>query len=352
MRALLSQYNLTYAGEISFISCGEHSLRQRMDFSLRFDEVSQNHVFGFYDQHKNLLDIHSCLQVTPELQRIFAEFRTFHFYAGAEPLRKGSVRLRTGNENQKGVWLDFANADIKKLLDDGQFLKALLQAGFAVEIGQKGKLLIEADSGLRLGPSADQSWFSTCGLNGEILPLNGLISDFTQPSRETAHALVQTVLKWLQAAAQSSAAGNTKIIEFGPGLGQFTLPFLSSGYEVTALEIHVRAADQLQKNAEKIGLSHRLQVFTGDYHQQPSPALFTQPHVAFVNPARSGLKSFTGELLRLSPEYIIYVSCFPESMAQDLQILSPEYRIIDVKIVDQFPQTTHFESLTLMKKIT
>lgn len=350
MQQLFSQHGLSCPAPIDFISRGDHGLRHRMDFSIRFDEISQSHKVGFYDQQKQILDIENCLQASVELQSVFTEFRAFRFYIGSEPIQKMSVRLRTGLNAQKGAWLDLANVEIKRLLHDGAFLMSLLEAGFTVEIGQKGKCLVETVSGLKLGPPRADNWFSTCDGQGATIPLSGLISDFTQPSRETAHAMVEVVLGWLQSCFRQDTQ-NAKILEFGPGLGQFTLAFLKSGFHVSALEIHSGAAEQLKKNAVDAGCADYLQVFTGDYHRRTSPTgIDDRPDIAFVNPARSGLKGFTQELLRIAPEYIAYVSCFPESMALDLQVLSEAYQISDVKIVDQFPQTAHFEGLVLLKK--
>ena len=207
-----------------------------------------------------------------------------------------------------------------------------------MEIGQKGKRLIKDGAQLKLADPSPQVWFATHGIT-----MLGLISDFTQPSWITGDVLVDQVMLFLK--------GNegARILEFGAGLGQFTLPFLKKGFFVKAFELSESATASLRASARLHQLDKNLSIFTGDYHRKTPEAEGTD--VAFVNPARSGLKNFTSGLLETAPEKIIYVSCFPESMIADVSVLSSKYRIETVKIIDQFPQTRHFETCMLLKKI-
>ena len=69
-----------------------------------------------------------------------------------------------------------------------------------------------------------------------------------------------------------------------------------------------------------------------------------------VNPPRSGLDSITLEFLKKFKN-IIYISCNPESLARDINLLS-NYGILESAIFDQFPQTKHIEcGLILRSKL-
>lgn len=357
LRELIVQHQLPLC-DIEFLSCGESGLRQRVDFTVQYDEVTHQHVFGFYDQNKQLLDIKKCLQLSPRLQEIYAEFTKMpFFYKNNIPLKKGSVRLRVSPTGQKGCWLDFSNIEIKELLEDQILLRKLLEAGFFVEIGQKGKALTRQGDHLKLADPQPQTWFQTYDQNNQPLPMLGLISDFTQPSWLSSSLLVQTVNQWLRKFSKQS---QTTILEFGSGLGQFTLSFLKEGHSVTACEIDESSSKNLALQANRLGFSDRLQIHIADFHRKsievsddPSKhqAKYQSKYQwAFVNPARSGLKKFTEQVIASSAEYIIYVSCYPQSMTFDLQQLSSAYELIDLKIVDQFPQTDHYESMALLKR--
>jgi 23S rRNA (uracil1939-C5)-methyltransferase len=57
------------------------------------------------------------------------------------------------------------------------------------------------------------------------------------------------------------------------------------------------------------------------------------------------------EIVRLSPERIVYVSCEPSTLVRDLKVLVENgYSIVGVKPFDMFPQTYHVETaVTLVK---
>lgn len=341
LQQTLASHGIQFYQPIEFISAGEAQLRHRCDFTIQYDESAQKHIFGFYNKSKNIMQINQCLQLSPELQKVYAEFIKFKFSYGNTSLKKGSVRLRVSPEGLKGCWLDFSNIEIKQFLDDKVLLEQLLDAGFIVEIGQKGKKLIRENNLLKLGNPEPRVWFKT-----KDFSLKCLISDFTQPSWITAGKLVDVVLNWVQ---QYKISGS--ILEFGSGIGQFSIPFLSNGSALTCCEINESSAEQLKNNVKDSGLSDNFKLLIGDFHKK-SLQDNQKFNLAFVNPARSGLKNFTDEIIKTNADFVIYVSCFPESMAQDISKLSSRYSLCNIKIVDQFPQTEHYEICSFLKKLS
>ncbi|MDO9465478.1 MAG: class I SAM-dependent RNA methyltransferase [bacterium] len=67
-----------------------------------------------------------------------------------------------------------------------------------------------------------------------------------------------------------------------------------------------------------------------------------------LDPPRAGLEKRVVEILsRKKPRDIIYVSCAADTMARDVKFLtSHSYRLIDTGLVDMFPRTAYFESIT------
>jgi len=69
-----------------------------------------------------------------------------------------------------------------------------------------------------------------------------------------------------------------------------------------------------------------------------------------VDPPRPGLHAKAMQaLLEINPARLAYVSCNPESLARDLQIVAPLYRIASVQPVDLFPQTPHVETVAFLE---
>ncbi|MEQ1722588.1 MAG: methyltransferase [Pseudobdellovibrio sp.] len=324
---------------IEFLSAGEYGLRHRTDFTIQYDEDLNKHLIGFYDNNKKIMQIDTCLQMSAELQKVYSEFTQISFYYGDTPLKKGSVRLRVSPQGLKGCWLDFSNIEIKHFLEDQVLLRHLLDAGFIVEMGQKGKRLVRENGILKLASPIPEAWFKT-----QTIPLKCLISDFTQPSWNTSDLIVETVISHVKELKLSGS-----ILEFGSGIGQFSLAFLKEGFKLTCCEINASSAEQLLSNVEGMNNKNNLNLLIGDFHKKTIEN--SNFDLVFVNPARSGLKNFTQEIAKTNAEYLIYVSCFPESMAQDLSNL-PDYKICNIKIIDQFPQTHHYEVCALLKKLS
>ena len=73
--------------------------------------------------------------------------------------------------------------------------------------------------------------------------------------------------------------------------------------------------------------------------------------VVLMDPPRKGSDDiFLNSLMTLSPSRVVYVSCNPSTLARDLEILSKDYKILNVQPVDMFPFTAHVETVVLMEK--
>lgn len=78
-----------------------------------------------------------------------------------------------------------------------------------------------------------------------------------------------------------------------------------------------------------------------------------QPDVVFVDPPRRGLtKDLIQATTEMGPDRIVYISCNPVTLVRDsAEIIQKNYHTDGAIIpVDQFPQTSHIESITVFKK--
>ena len=71
-----------------------------------------------------------------------------------------------------------------------------------------------------------------------------------------------------------------------------------------------------------------------------------------IDPPRDGVNpKALKKLIDYGVEYMLYVSCKPESLARDLVMLqSSGYRIVKSVAVDQFPWTNNVETIALISK--
>ena len=75
------------------------------------------------------------------------------------------------------------------------------------------------------------------------------------------------------------------------------------------------------------------------------------PDVIITDPPRDGMhKDVVAQILKITPEKIVYVSCNSATQARDLALLDVEYKISKTQAVDMFPQTHHVENVVLLEK--
>lgn len=64
-----------------------------------------------------------------------------------------------------------------------------------------------------------------------------------------------------------------------------------------------------------------------------------------ADPPRSGLDETAPLILKLNAHRIILVSCEPSTLARDLTVFLPHYDIMNIHLIDMFPQTYHIETV-------
>ncbi len=74
--------------------------------------------------------------------------------------------------------------------------------------------------------------------------------------------------------------------------------------------------------------------------------------ILILDPPRNGIGIKLSEyILNSSIEFILYVSCNPNSQLDDMKILSKKYEIESGLITDPYPQTPHLESVLFLKRV-
>ncbi len=72
--------------------------------------------------------------------------------------------------------------------------------------------------------------------------------------------------------------------------------------------------------------------------------------VAIVDPPRKGLEPMVTEAMTdMGLERIIYVSCFPQTLARDARALGDSFRLTSLSPVDMFPHTRHVECVAVFE---
>ena len=176
---------------------------------------------------------------------------------------------------------------------------------------------------------------------------------FTQPNG----AVNQKMLSW---AFEAIGDRDDDLLELYCGNGNFTLPLATRVRQVLATEISKTSVNAALSNLDENAVDNvRLVRLSAEELTQAlnevrpfrrlegidlkSYAFGT----VFVDPPRAGMDPDTCELTRRF-ERILYISCNPETLAQNIAQLQDTHRIERCALFDQFPYTHHMESGVLL----
>jgi len=166
---------------------------------------------------------------------------------------------------------------------------------------------------------------------------------FFQPNVEGMDLLIVRAGEFL-------GKGWDMLVDLYCGVGGLTLPLASRTKRAIGVESEEAATVDARRNAELNGLSKCL--FVADdalsFLRRFSNYSFLADRWAVVlDPPRGGMHPrMPGQLLRVAPPVIVYVSCNPKMLASDLSVLTGAYRVEEAVPYDFFPHTPHVEVLT------
>jgi len=180
-------------------------------------------------------------------------------------------------------------------------------------------------------------------------------NSFTQPNPRVNEEMVGWAIRNL-----SDIKGD--LLELYCGAGNFTIPFAKIFNKVLATEISKSSI-----NAAKVNMT--LNDVTNIEFIRMSVEEFTDAldgvrefrrmkdidineyniDTIFVDPPRSGMDEQSCKFCTRY-EHILYISCNPETLQRDLEILNLTHEVIDMALFDQFPYTHHVEMGVKLKK--
>lgn len=123
--------------------------------------------------------------------------------------------------------------------------------------------------------------------------------------------------------------------------------------EVIGVDIVPEAIKDAKKNAKRNTIKG-LKFYTADVGKflQEYPQYINNISTVVLDPPRAGIAPKTlKKVVQLNSSRIVYVSCNPATQARDTDyLLSVGYRLKKLSFVDQFPHTSHVESIALFEK--
>jgi 23S rRNA (uracil1939-C5)-methyltransferase len=151
-----------------------------------------------------------------------------------------------------------------------------------------------------------------------------------------------------------SLSGTETVIDSYCGSGLFSLFLAPRCGRLYGIEAEGDAVCCAEENLNRAGINSAI-FYTGDVARILRERFIRQNilvDVILLDPPRIGLEpDAIAALGVLKPLKIVYVSCNPATLARDLRALAGfGYNIIRVQPLDMFPQTSHIETVVLLKQ--
>ena len=165
---------------------------------------------------------------------------------------------------------------------------------------------------------------------------------FFQTNTAVAVALYRQAAAWVDELAPRT------LWDLYCGVGGFALHCAAPGRDVVGVETSAEAVASAALSAREAGLAG-VRFVAGDATAFALAAV-EDPDVVVVNPPRRGLgPALSRRLEESGVRHVVYSSCNATSLARDLAAM-PSLRPVRAQVLDMFPQTGHYELLTLLER--
>ena len=331
-----------YSGDITVCSSPSERYRSRAEFKIYHDDGGMSYAMSRLDR-QGALKVERCSIVSPHIASVMEKLLTeisdlgiAHKLFGVDFLASGEGEITLSMLYHKALdneWKSKAHELEKRL------------GVYVIGRSRKQKLILSQDYVTE-----------KLHINGREYRYVHIENSFTQPNPRVNEQMIEWSLSQLE-----GIGGD--LLELYCGAGNFTIPFATKFERVLATEISkasIHAAKQNMAlngvgNIEFVRLSaeeftqaldavrefRRLEgLKVSDYHLK----------TLFVDPPRAGLGeepcAFAARF-----DHLLYISCNPETLLRDLEILSRTHTIEAMAAFDQFPYTHHLEmGVKLTKK--
>lgn len=156
--------------------------------------------------------------------------------------------------------------------------------------------------------------------------------------------------------ANGSEDANASSVKFGTvydlysGTGTIAQLIAPVAKKVIGVEIIEEAVESAKENTSLNGLDN-CDFIAGDV-LKVLDTIEDKPDYIILDPPRDGVNpKALRKIMDYGVDNILYISCKPQSLARDLQMLNWYYKPVKVCVVDQFPFTKNIETICLLKRV-
>lgn len=317
------------------------------------EEIDNKNALGFHipGMWSKILDLKECwLQEDPSnairlAVKAFADAHQLEYFDVRN--QSGFLRTMMLRQNSKGEWMvlfqlfreekENQKALFDYLIQEFPQIKTLM---FCINSKQNDSLY-DQDVQIYYGDGFLMEEMD--GLKFKIGP-----KSFFQTNYQQALNLYRKTLEF------ADLKGDEVVYDLYTGTGTIAQYMARNAKKVIGIESVQESIDAAKEHAILNGLDN-CEFYCGDMKDIFSDEFLAnhpKADVLITDPPRDGMHAKVVEqILKLSPERIVYVSCNSATQARDLALMKEQYKVVKILPVDMFPQTHHVENIALLVRI-
>ncbi|AII14729.1 tRNA m5U54 methyltransferase [Campylobacter iguaniorum] len=336
IKELFSEF---YDGEFEFFDSGITGFRSRAEFGIYHDE--QGISYSMRGSKVKFIKIDECKIVDPKIAALMPKLLEYVSQKDELKTKLFGVEFITTKDEILVILLYHKNVELIK----SELENLSLNLGLNLIARSFKKKLVFGSSNLNEELIIyDKSYFYTFGDGA-----------FIQPNR----SVNQKMISWALGCANDGA----DLLELYCGHGNFTIPLSFKFSKVLATEVSKASIANAMKNCELNGVNNikftrlsaeeLMQAFNGvrEFNRLKDTCLkdYNFSHI-LVDPPRAGCDDSVLEFMK-DYENIIYISCNPLTLKENLKTICKTHKVIKFAMFDQFVHTNHIECGVLLKKL-
>lgn len=341
--SIIESFAPYYQGKIDVFASESERYRYRSEFKVYHDEGAVSYAMSRMDKQGSV-KINSCSIVSQPIADVMT------------PLLDAICEAKI---EHKLFGIDFLSTQAGEVVASLLYHRALDEQWQVIAKGIAAKLDIHI-----IGRSRKQKLILSQDYVTETLKIGDrkyryvhIENSFTQPNAKVNEKMIEWSLSQLD-----NIGGD--LLELYCGAGNFTIPFAAKFDRVLATEISKPSIVAAKRNMElnEVENIHFVRLSAEEFTQAlDKTRVFKriggenfgdyQLKTLFVDPPRSGLGDEPCEFARRF-DHLLYISCNPETLLRDLELLSTTHRVESMALFDQFPYTYHLEiGVKLTRKV-
>ena len=302
---LLKKNKIDYQVKDIIKSAKRYNYRNKVSLKI------EDNIIGYYEKDThNIVEINKCFLLNDAINDVIDDLPRLSIINGSVIIRsnlKGELLLIIYNDklNKDGIkYLVNKHRILGIVLND----KCIFGSDFLVDKIDDYKFKISYNSFFQVNPYICKELFK-------------IVKDYTKDANN--------------------------LIDLYSGVGTLSIVAKENASSVLGVEIIDNAAINAKTNAMLNGVSN-ISFIASDTNKIIS--YLEGKDFVIVDPPRSGLTSKVIEgIKKYQVKNILYVSCDPNTLMRDLNLLLTDYKIIEFKLLDMFPNTYHVESVCVLE---